>query len=128
MSRINRRALLVNSTSVLIASAGVEMAIAKVPQRRRQGPSRQLQELIETHKKTYATFNEAIHRPGSKNRDHAKASRAEEKALLTVCSYPAVSEDDRRAKAHYLLKIEARGELDLRVHMQAVLRSMMYKV
>jgi hypothetical protein len=30
---------------------------------------------------------------------------------------------DRRAKAEYLLTVEARGELDLEVHMQAVLYS-----
>jgi len=125
MFRINRRTLLVGSTSALFASTAVETAIAGIPQLRRQGPSRQLQKLIETHKKTYAAFGEAINGRGSHNGDHAKASRAEEKALLAVCSYPAVSEDDRRAKANYLLKTEARGELDLREHMQAVLRSMM---
>ncbi|CAH2396760.1 hypothetical protein MES4922_170146 [Mesorhizobium ventifaucium] len=40
---------------------------------------------------------------------------------------PAVSEADRRAKAKYLLNVEARGELDLKEHMQAVLRSTMWK-
>jgi hypothetical protein len=61
------------------------------------------------------------------NRDHDSASRAEERALLAVCSYPAVGEGDRWAKARYLLKIEARGELNLTEHMQALLRSTMWK-
>lgn len=40
-------------------------------------------------------------------------------------SYPATSRGDRRTKAHYLLTVEARGELDLEEHMQAILHSMM---
>ncbi|WP_288142170.1 hypothetical protein [Mesorhizobium sp.] len=46
-------------------------------------------------------------------------------ALLAICSYPAISRGDRRAKAEYLLAAEARGELDLEEHMQAILHSMM---
>ena len=42
-----------------------------------------------------------------------------------MCSYPAIEEADCRVKARYLLAIEARGELDLEEHMQAVLRSML---
>ncbi|QPC95850.1 hypothetical protein [Mesorhizobium sp. INR15] len=55
--------------------------------------------------------------------DPAKASREEERALLAICGYPAVGEGDRLAKAQYLLEIEARGELDLAEHMQAILQS-----
>ncbi|WP_292447411.1 hypothetical protein [Mesorhizobium sp.] len=60
-------------------------------------------------------------------RDHDSASRAEERALLAICAYPAVREADRLTKARYLLEIEARGELDLAEHMQALLRSTMWK-
>lgn len=121
MSKINRRALLVSSTCALIASSVVETAIARVPQRRYREPSRQLRALIEAHKTAYAAFGKAIREPGGNGRDLDKASRAEEKALLADCSYPAVSEGDRRTKAKYLLQIEARGELDLKEQMQAVL-------
>ncbi|MER9868525.1 hypothetical protein NKJ35_15240 [Mesorhizobium sp. M0136] len=62
---------------------------------------------------------------GGSKCDHDRANRAEERTLLSVCAYAAVSEGDRRAKARYLLKIDARGELDLAEHMQAVLRSTM---
>jgi hypothetical protein len=47
--------------------------------------------------------------------------------MFFVRAYPAVMEGDRQAKARYLLKIEARGELDLAEHVQALLRSTMWK-
>ncbi|MCT7378351.1 hypothetical protein [Chelativorans salis] len=128
MSRINRRVLLVSSTSALVASTVVEKAIARVRPRRNRSSSGQLRELIEAHKTAYAEFSKSIRKWGSHSHQHAKANRAEEKALLAVCSHPAVSKGDRRAKAKYLLRIEARRELDLSEHMQAVLRSTMYKV
>jgi hypothetical protein len=80
--------------------------------------------LIEAHIATYATFMKAIRKPSDRHNDHAASSRAEEKAELAVCGFTAISEADRRAKATYLLQIEARGELDLREHMQTVLLSM----
>ena len=61
------------------------------------------------------------------SRDYERASREEERALLAICAYPAVSEGDCLVKACYLLEIEARGELDLPEHMQALLRSTMSK-
>ena len=61
----------------------------------------------------YAAFGKAIHE--------------EERALLAICAYPAVTEDDRLAKARYLFEIEARGELDLPEHLQALLHSAMWK-
>ena len=102
------------------------MAIAREPQARNPIPSREIRALIKAHKAAYAAFGRAIHETGSNGCDCAKASRAEEKALVAVCSYPAVSEADRRVKAKYLLVVEARGELDLKEHMQAVLRSTMW--
>jgi hypothetical protein len=80
-----------------------------------RAPSRDLRTLIKAHKATYAAFGKAIQ------------ERDEERALLAVCPYPAVREGDRRAKARYLLRIEGRGELDLAEHMQALLRSTMWK-
>lgn len=127
MSRISRRALLLSSGSAVIASMGAATAHATEPQRRDRGPSRDLRALIKAHKATYAAFGRAIQERVGSNREHDRASRAEERALLAVCAYPAVSEGDRRAKARYLLKIEARGELDLAEHMQALLRSTMWK-
>lgn len=126
MSRINRRALLFNSGSAVIASTMGTTALATDALRRDRGLSRDLQALIKVHKAKYAAFAKAIHELDGSNRDHDRASRAEERALLAVCAYPAVSEFDRRAKARYLLKIEARGELDLTEHMQTLLRSMMW--
>ncbi|WP_245468216.1 hypothetical protein [Mesorhizobium sp. M1D.F.Ca.ET.043.01.1.1] len=75
----------------------------------------------------YAEFGKAVHERGGSIRDYDRASRAEEKALLAICAYSAVREGDRWAKARYLLEIEARGELDLAEHMQALLRSTMWK-
>jgi hypothetical protein len=126
MSAISRRTLLVNSGSAVIVSAAAGTAVVGVTQRRNPEPSRELRALIEAHEAIYAAFGTAIQDPASSGRDHHIASRAEEKALLAVCSYPAVSEADRRAKAGYLLTVEARGELDLKEHMQAVLRSTMW--
>ena len=127
MSRLNRRTLIVNSASAVIASTVVGTAIARGAQPRNQVPSRELRTLIEAHKATYAAFARAIHETGSNGSDHAKVSRAEEYALVAICSYPAVSEADRRVKAKCLLVVEARGELDLKEHMQAVLRSTMWR-
>ncbi|MDX8482936.1 hypothetical protein RFN28_31415 [Mesorhizobium sp. VK24D] len=64
---------------------------------------------------------------GGSSRDYDRASRAEERALLAICAYPAARESDRVAKARYLLEIERRGELDLAEQMQALLRSTMWK-
>ncbi|HEV2898792.1 MAG TPA: hypothetical protein VGX71_13345 [Pseudaminobacter sp.] len=126
MSRLSRRTLILNSASAAIASAVTGTASAKEPRARNQIPSRELRALINAHKATYAAFGRAVHETGSNRRDCSKAGRAEEEALMAVCSYPAVSEADRRVKAKYLLKVEARGELDLKEHMQAVLRSTMW--
>jgi hypothetical protein len=70
---------------------------------------------------------QTLHEIGGGRSDSARASLEEERALLAICSYAAVGEGDRLAKARYLLEIEARGELDLAEHMQAVLRSTMWK-
>ncbi len=127
MSRINRRALLLNSGSAVIASTVGATVLATEPLSRDQGSSSGLRALIKAHKATYAAFAKAIHEMGGSDRGHDRASWAEERALVAVCAYPAISEGDRQAKAQYLLKIEARGELDLSEHMQALLRSTMWK-
>ncbi|WP_245340574.1 hypothetical protein [Mesorhizobium sp. WSM4313] len=94
----------------------------KAPRPDRQ-PSNDLFALIEAHKAAYAAFGKAVHKRGSHSRDHIEAGREEERALLAICAYRAVKQGDRLAKARYLLEIEARGELDLPEHMQAILRS-----
>jgi hypothetical protein len=122
-SRINRRALLFHSGSAVVASTAAATALGTEPPGRDQEPSGRLRELIEAHKNAYAAFSKALHDIGS---DSGGASREEERALLAICGYAAVEEGDRLAKARYLLEIEARGELDLPEHMQAVLRSTMW--
>ena len=116
MFRISRRKMLVGSAVLGTTRAGTGVAGA---------PSCDLAALIEAHKAAYADFMTSIRKSHGTRDDHAACSRAEEDALLAVCGLPAASDLDRRAKATYLLEIEARGELDLREHMQAVLLSMM---
>ncbi|MBZ9703250.1 MULTISPECIES: hypothetical protein [unclassified Mesorhizobium] len=127
MSRINRRALLLHSGSAVVASSMTATALGAKPPSRDQEPSSYLRALIEAHKAAYVEFGKALHEIGGGTGDLARASREEERALLAICGYPAVGEGDRLAKARYLLEIEARGELDLALHMQVVLRSTMWK-
>jgi len=123
MRAFTRRSLLVN-TAVLTGAATVAgPASADVPQTEWISP--ELQALIAAHETAYAAFDRIVHRPDSKKHDRERAGLVEEEALLAVCSYPAIVVGDRRAKAEYLLTVEARGELDLEEHMQAVLRSML---
>ncbi|WP_287066880.1 hypothetical protein [Mesorhizobium sp.] len=119
--------LALNAGSAVIATTVAASAFATEPRRGDREPSRDLRALIKAHKATYAAFGKAIHEVDGSNRGHDRASRAEERALLAVCAYPAVREGDRRAKARYLLKIEARGELDLAEHTQALLRPTMWR-
>jgi hypothetical protein len=127
MPRVNRRALLVSSGSAVIASTATGTAIAGISQRGNPEPTHELRALIEQHEVAYAAFGKSIGVADGNRHDHENASQAEEKALLAVCSYRAVSEGDRRTKAEYLLEVEARGELDLKEHMQAILRSTMWR-
>ncbi len=126
-SKISRRALLLHTGSAVVASTVVVAAHGTKPEGRDQAPSNNLRALIEAHKTAYAAFGKALHDVGGGSSGSDRASREEETALVAICSHAAVGEGDRLAKARYLLEIEARGELDLAEHMQAVLRSMMWK-
>ncbi|MBZ9711126.1 hypothetical protein LB543_30985 [Mesorhizobium sp. ESP7-2] len=126
-SRINRRALLFRSGSAVVASTVATTALGIEPPGQDPEPSNRLRALIEAHKTAYTSFGEALHETGVSSRGRVMASREEERALLAICSYAAVGEGDRMAKARYLLEIEAHSELDLPEHMQAVLRSTMWK-
>ncbi|MGX5805555.1 hypothetical protein ACWGS9_30675 [Bradyrhizobium sp. Arg314] len=84
-----------------------------------------LQALITAHETAYAAFHRAIHSARGSGDDSERADRVEQEALLAVCSCPAISRDDCRIKGKYLLAVEARSELDLEEHMQAVLHSML---
>ncbi|MFB9978060.1 hypothetical protein ACFSQQ_33480 [Mesorhizobium kowhaii] len=117
--------MLFHSGSAVVASTVAANALGKERLSREWQPSNDLPALIEAHKTAYAAFGKAVHERGSRSRHHIKAAREEERALLAICAYRAVREGDRLAKARYLLEIEARGELDLAEHMQAVLRSTM---
>ena len=90
-----------------------------------EGTSRELRALIATHETAYERVQRVVHREGSSLHDRKPADRIEEQALVAICSFPVTSQGDRRAKANYLLTVEARGELDLEVHMQAILHAMM---
>jgi hypothetical protein len=89
-----------------------------------QEASPELRSLIEAHEAAYTALDAVICRPGVSGGAYDDADRVEQKALLSLCSYPAISTGDRRAKARYLMAIEERGELDLPEHMQAILQSM----
>lgn len=106
----------------LLALTGA--AVAADPASPDARPSPKLQELIAIHEAAYAEFHRVVHRVGSSGDDRERVDRIEQEALLAICSYATVSRDDHRAKAGYLLAIEARGELDCEEHMQAILCSL----
>lgn len=122
-TRINRRALLAHSGAAVFGSTVAAKACATERARRNQAPTDELKALIEVHVTAYAAFGKVMHEMDGSSRDHDRASREEERALLAICAYPAVSGGDRLAKARYLLEIEVRGELDLPEHIRALLRS-----
>ncbi|MBZ9673082.1 hypothetical protein LB543_22110 [Mesorhizobium sp. ESP7-2] len=120
-TKINRRVLLVHSSAIAFASTVAETACTAEP------PPSKIRALIEAHMTAYAAFGKAVHEMGASSRSYDRASREEERALLAICACPAASAGDRLAKARYLLEIEARGELDLPEHMQALLCSTISK-
>ncbi|MBZ9872341.1 hypothetical protein LB542_15940 [Mesorhizobium sp. BR1-1-9] len=126
-SRINRRALLLHSASAVVASTAAAEALGTKPPGGNSDPSNKLSTLIEAHRTAYAAFVNALHDIGGDSSGSDRAGREEEGALLAICGYAAIGEGDRLVKARYLLEIEARGELDLAAHMQAVLQSTMWK-
>ncbi|RWD31326.1 MAG: hypothetical protein EOS22_04705 [Mesorhizobium sp.] len=105
----------------LLALSGAAVAVDPVFADVRISP--QMQALIAAHEAAYAEFHRVVHRAGSSRDDRERADKVEQEALLAICSYPAINRDDCRAKAEYLLAVEARGELDLPEHVQAMLRS-----
>ena len=115
---------------MLLQSGGVVVATT-VEAMARDAPSREpraeLTALIEAHKSAYTALRSTVDEIGGSGAAFQDACRMEEEALVAVCTYPAITEGDRLAKADYLLQIEARGELDLPQHMQALLRSTMWK-
>jgi hypothetical protein len=118
-----RRKFLAGIPAVAVAAITAQPALAETPGKQPLKPSTELRKLIDAHRTAYGAFVETIRATGARSGGPAKASRIEEKALLAVCAFRARSEGDRRAKARYLLEIEARGELDLPQHIRAVLRS-----
>jgi len=118
---------LLQSGRAVFASTVAASGLAAEPPHSDREPLGKLGSLIEAHMAAYAAFGETVQDAGGSRRDSDRASREEETALLAICAYPAVAEGDRLAKASYLLNVEARGELDLPEHMQALLRSTMWK-
>lgn len=114
MSAITRRTFL----ALTAVAASVDPASAKA------AASQKLDLLIAVHQAAYAELHRVVHRVGSSTDDRDQADRAEQAALLAICSHPISCRDDGVAKARYLLAVEARGELDLPEHMQAILNSM----
>jgi hypothetical protein len=119
--------LLFQSGGAVVTSTIVARAAVAKPSPQEQQSSNHLQGLIETHRAAYVAFGKVVRDVRADRSDLERASRDEEKALLAICAYPAAGEGDLLAKARYLLEIEARGELDLPVHMQTLLRSTMSK-
>ncbi|MER8977966.1 hypothetical protein [Mesorhizobium sp. M0870] len=115
MPEITRRTLLAFTA---VASA-IEPTFAE-----EEGASPELRALIGAHEASYVGLHRVVHQAGSTSNERKTADRIEQEASLAICSYPAISRGDRRAKADYLLTAEARGELDLEEHMQAILHSM----
>ncbi|TIQ40903.1 MAG: hypothetical protein E5X49_21125 [Mesorhizobium sp.] len=115
MAAITRRTLLA-LTGAAVAADPVSADVR---------PSPNLQALIAAHEAAYAGFYRVFNQAGSSKYDRERADKDEQEALMAVCSYPAISRNDRWAKARYLLAIEARGELDLEEHTRAILHSMM---
>jgi uncharacterized membrane protein len=118
-----RRKFLGAIPAVAVAAISAQSAFAEMAGKQASKPSPELRKLIDAHRTAYRAFVEMIRATGAKSGGPARASRIEEKALLAVCAFRARSDGDRRAKARYLLEIEARGELDLPQHIRAVLRS-----
>lgn len=114
--------MLLQSGGAVVATT-VE-AMARDPRGRE--PSSELAALIAAHKSAYAALRTTVDEIGGSGAVFDDACRVEEKALVAVCAYCATTEGDRLAKAGYLLEIEARGELDLPQHTQALLRSTMW--
>ncbi len=115
MPGVTRRTLLAFAA---VASV-VEPSLA-----RSEATARELQALIDAHEVAYEALHQVVHSAGSTWNDREIADRIEQQALLAICAHPATGSGERRVKAEYLLKIEARGELDLEEHMQALLHSM----
>ncbi|RUV71551.1 MAG: hypothetical protein EOR30_20020 [Mesorhizobium sp.] len=107
----------------LLALTGAAVAVDPVSADVTASPK--LQALIAAHEAAYAEFHHIIYSAGSSRYDRERADKDEQEALLAVCSYPAIGRGDRRAKSKYLLAVEARGELDLQEHIQAILHSLM---
>lgn len=101
-----------------------ETAQATEPPHQVRVPTNKVRALIEAHIASYVALSNSIHKVSGCS-DYDRVNREEERALIAICAYPAVSEGDRLAKARYLLEVEARGELDLPEHMQALLHSTM---
>jgi hypothetical protein len=105
-------------------AVGTEMPVA----------SQQVQEAIDAHAKAHTalckacdeTDEVALKRQPTKAaiRQYDHANRAERKALLDLCAYPARTAGDRRAKAEHLIAFESRNEL-FSEHALAILRSTM---
>ncbi|MFE0015216.1 hypothetical protein ACFWXH_10250 [Mesorhizobium sp. NPDC059054] len=115
--------MLLQSGGAVVATTAEAMAFNA----RRREPDAELTGLIEAHKSSYAALRKTVDQIGGSGVVFNNACRTEENALMAICVYPAATEGDRCAKASYLLEIEARGELDLEQHMQAILHSMMWK-
>jgi hypothetical protein len=121
-----RRAILaalpLGGVAAVLPSGGGSQVLAATPRAARRSP--ELAALVKAHRAAYRQFvDRAVHRDDL--RVFNTLGRAEERALLAICAYPAVTQSDRRTKGRYLLAIEKRGELDLPEHMEAVLRSML---
>ncbi|RUV81117.1 hypothetical protein EOA60_25000 [Mesorhizobium sp. M1A.F.Ca.IN.020.06.1.1] len=119
---MNRRAVLFHSGSAIFASTLTAVAHATDAQRPQQEPSCELRALVESHMTAYEAFGKVVQEVGGKGRDYDNANREEERALLAICAYPAITQADRLTRPRYLLEVEA---LDLPEQMKALIHSIM---
>ncbi len=100
-------------------------------------PTKELLALIAAHRSALTHFGDTVdaqdevwcHQHGIKctkaaQRRWEKAGRAEERALVNLCSYAPSNDADRRAKASYLLKLHRRGGLFHEGFIEILLRSL----
>jgi hypothetical protein len=122
-SSMREKVMIAITRRTFLAATGASLSASSVSTDVAASPN--LKAMIAAHQVAYAEFHATVHRVGRSQDDCERADKVEQEALLTVCSYQATSRDDRRTKARYLLAVEARGELDLPQHMQAILHSAM---
>lgn len=122
-TNLSRRTVLVSAAALSVPSFTATAIASPSP----------LAGLIKAHKAAHITLDRACPAIDSvlTGREPTKAAwrhwnracRADDRALVAVCSYPCMTDAERRMKARYLLDYERRNQLEPE-HTIALLRSM----